>query len=124
MSDIQKNVLGEALELCGTTPLTGYFRDGSCNSDKDDIGSHTVCAQVTKEFLEFSKSIGNDLSSPNLELGFDGLKDGDTWCLCADRWLEAFQQDAAPRIKLKSTNIKALEVIDLDTLKKYAIDIS
>jgi len=124
MSDTQKNVLGEALELCGTTPLTGYFRDGSCNSDKDDIGSHTVCAQVTKEFLEFSKSIGNDLSSPNLELGFDGLKDGDTWCLCADRWLEAFQQDAAPRIKLKSTNIKALEVIDLDTLKKYAIDIS
>jgi|TARA_B100001996_G_scaffold6251_1_gene5308 hypothetical protein len=124
MSDIQKNVLGEALELCGTTPLTGYFRDGSCNSDKDDIGSHTVCAQVTKEFLEFSKSIGNDLSSPNLELGFDGLKDGDTWCLCANRWLEAFQQDAAPRIKLKSTNIKALEVIDLDTLKKYAIDIS
>jgi len=124
MSDIQKNVLGEALELCGTTPLTGYFRDGSCNSDKDDIGSHTVCAQVTKEFLEFSKSIGNDLSSPNLELGFDGLKDGDTWCLCANRWLEAFQQNAAPRIKLKSTNIKALEVIDLDTLKKYAIDIS
>ena len=124
MSDIQKNVLGEALELCGTTPLTGYFRDGSCNSDKDDIGSHTVCAQVTKEFLDFSKSIGNDLSSPNLELGFDGLKDGDTWCLCANRWLEAFQQGAAPRIKLKSTNIKALEIIDLDTLKKYAIDIS
>ena len=124
MSDIQKNVLGETLELCGTTPLTGYFRDGSCNSNKDDIGSHTVCAQVTKEFLEFSKSIGNDLSSPNLELGFDGLKDGDTWCLCANRCLEAFQQDAAPRIKLKSTNIKALEVIDLDTLKKYAIDIS
>ena len=124
MSDIQKNVLGEALELCGTTPLTGYFRDGSCNSNEDDIGSHTVCAQVTKEFLEFSKSIGYDLSSPNLELGFDGLKDGDMWCLCANRWLEAFQQDAAPRIKLKSTNIKALEVIDLDTLKKYAIDIS
>jgi len=124
MSDIQKNVLGEALELCGTTPLTGYFRDGSCNSDKDDVGSHTVCAQVTKDFLEFSKSIGNDLSTPNLEFGFNGLKDGDTWCLCANKWLEAFQQGAAPRIKLKSTNIKALEVIDLDTLKEYAIDIS
>ena len=124
MSEKQKNVLGETLELCGTNPLTGYFRDGSCNSDKDDVGSHTVCAQVTKDFLEFSKSIGNDLSTPNLEFGFDGLKDGDTWCLCANKWLEAFQQGAAPRIKLKSTNIKALEVIDLDTLKEYAIDIS
>jgi len=118
------NVLGETLEICGTSPLTGYFRDGLCNSDKDDIGSHTVCAQVTKDFLEFSKSTGNDLSSPNIDLGFDGLKDGDTWCLCASKWLEAFQQGAAPRIKLKSTNIKALEVIDLDTLKEHAIDIS
>ena len=124
MSDKQKNVLGETLEICGTSPLTGYFRDGLCNSDKDDIGSHTVCAQVTKDFLEFSKSTGNDLSSPNIDLGFDGLKDGDTWCLCASKWLEAFQQGAAPRIKLKSTNIKALEVIDLDTLKEHAIDIS
>jgi len=124
MSDKQKNVLGETLEICGTSPLTGYFRDGLCNSDKDDIGSHTVCAQVTKDFLEFSKSTGNDLSSPNIDLGFDGLKDGDTWCLCASKWLEAFQQGVAPRIKLKSTNIKALEVIDLDTLKEHAIDIS
>tara|TARA_B100000953_G_scaffold296551_1_gene289681 strand:+ start:2368 stop:2742 length:375 start_codon:yes stop_codon:yes gene_type:complete len=124
MSDKQMNVLGETLEICGTSPLTGYFRDGLCNSDKDDIGSHTVCAQVTKDFLEFSKSTGNDLSSPNIDLGFDGLKDGDTWCLCASKWLEAFQQGAAPRIKLKSTNIKALEVIDLDTLKEHAIDIS
>jgi|TARA_B100000959_G_scaffold195490_1_gene204473 hypothetical protein len=124
MSDKQKNVLGETLEICGTSPLTGYFRDGLCNSDKGDIGSHTVCAQMTKDFLEFSKSTGNDLSSPNIDLGFNGLKDGDTWCLCANRWLEAFQQGAAPRIKLKSTNIKALEVIDLDILKEYAIDIS
>jgi len=124
MSDKQMNVLGETLEICGTSPLTGYFRDGLCNSDKDDIGSHTVCAQVTKDFLEFSKSTGNDLSSPNIDLGFDGLKDGDTWCLCASKWLEAFQQGVAPRIKLKSTNIKALEVIDLDTLKEYSIDIS
>ncbi len=124
MSDKQKNVLGETLEICGTSPLTGYFRDGLCNSDKDDIGSHTVCAQVTQDFLEFSKSTGNDLSSPNISLGFNGLKDGDTWCLCANKWLEAFQQGVAPRIKLKSTNIKALEVIDLDTLKEHAIDIS
>jgi len=124
MSDKQMNVLGETLEICGTSPLTGYFRDGLCNSDKDDIGSHTVCAQVTKDFLEFSKSTGNDLSSPNIDLGFNGLKDGDTWCLCANKWLEAFQQGVAPRIKLKSTNIKALEVIDLDTLKEHAIDIS
>jgi hypothetical protein len=124
MSDKQKNFLGGTLEICGTSPLTDYLRDGLCNSDKDDIGSHTVCAQVTKDFLEFSKSTGNDLSSPNIDLGFNGLKDGDTWCLYANKWLEAFQQGSAPRIKLKSTNITALEVIDLDTLKEFVIDIS
>ena len=86
MSD-NKNVLGEKLETCGTEPLTGYFRDGSCASDESDIGSHTVCAKVTKEFLEFSKSMGNDLTTPRPELGFDGLKEGDSWCLCANRGL-------------------------------------
>ena len=119
-----KNVLGEKLETCGTEPLTGYFRDGSCTSDESDIGSHTVCAKVTKEFLEFSKSMGNDLTTPRPELGFDGLKEGDSWCLCANRWLEAYQSGAAPKVKLKSTNMKSLEVIDIDVLKSYAIDLS
>jgi len=123
MSD-NKNVLGEKLETCGTEPLTGYFRDGSCASDESDIGSHTVCAKVTKEFLEFSKSMGNDLTTPRPELGFDGLKEGDSWCLCANRWLESYQNGAAPKVKLKSTNMKSLEVIDIDVLKSYAIDLS
>ena len=123
MSD-NKNVLGEKLETCGTEPLTGYFRDGSCASDESDIGSHTVCAKVTKEFLEFSKSMGNDLTTPRPELGFDGLKEGDSWCLCANRWLEAYQNGSAPKVKLKSTNMKSLEIIDIDVLKSYAIDLS
>ena len=120
----QKNVLGEPLETCGTNPITGYYRDGLCNTDETDNGSHTVCASVTDEFLEFSKSMGNDLTTPRPEFGFEGLKAGDSWCLCANRWLEAFQNNAAPKIKLKSTNIKALEVIDLDSLKAHSIDIS
>ena len=120
----QKNVLGEPLEICGENPITGYFRDGSCSTDETDTGSHTVCASVTKEFLEFSKSMGNDLSTPRPELGFDGLKEGDSWCLCASRWLEAYQNGAAPKIKLKSTHLKALENIDLDSLKAHSIDIS
>ena len=111
MSDVQKNVLGEDLEICGTNPITGYLRDGCCNTDAFDRGSHTVCAVVTDSFLEFSKSRGNDLTTPIPELDFSGLIDGDTWCLCADRWLEAYQNQKAPYVKLKSTNIKALEKI-------------
>ena len=120
----QKNVLGEPLETCGENPITGYFRDGCCNTDASDVGSHTVCTKITNDFLEFSKNQGNDLSTPRPEYGFDGLKDGDTWCLCADRWLEAYQNGVAPKIKLKSTNIKALEIIDLDYLKAHSVDIS
>lgn len=120
----QKNVLGEPLEVCSENPITGYFRDGCCNTDTSDVGSHTVCTKVTNDFLEFSKNQGNDLSTPRPEYGFDGLKDGDTWCLCADRWLEAYQDGVAPKIKLKSTNIKALEIIDLDYLKDHSVDIS
>jgi len=120
----QKNVLGEPLEVCSENPITGYFRDGCCNTDTSDVGSHTVCTKVTNDFLEFSKNQGNDLSTPRPEYGFDGLKDGDTWCLCADRWLEAYQDGVAPKIKLKSTNIKALEIIDLDYLKAHSVDIS
>ena len=120
----QRNVLGEPLEVCGENPITGYFRDGCCNTDTSDVGSHTVCTKVTNDFLEFSKNQGNDLSTPRPEHGFDGLKDGDTWCLCADRWLEAYQNGVAPKIKLKSTNVKALEIIDLDYLKAHSVDIS
>ena len=120
----QKNVLGEPLEVCSENPITGYFRDGCCNTDTSDVGSHTVCTKVTNDFLEFSKNQGNDLSTPRPEHGFDGLKDGDTWCLCAERWLEAYQNGVAPKIKLKSTNIKALEIIDLDYLKTHSVDIS
>ena len=124
MTDIQKNVLGEDLEVCGTNPVTGYLRDGCCNTDHLDHGSHTVCAVVTDEFLQFSKSLGNDLTTPIPELDFKGLIHGDCWCLCADRWLEAYQNQKAPYVKIKSTNIKALEKIDLDSLKEYALDIS
>ena len=113
MSEPQKNVLGEKLELCGKDPMTGFLRDGCCNTDTFDRGSHTVCAVVTNEFLEFSKSKGNDLSTPIPELDFKGLVEGDSWCLCAERWLEAYQNNKAPHIKLKSTNIKALEKLSL-----------
>ena len=124
MSDNNSNVLGEHLEICGEDPITGYFRDGSCRTDKNDYGSHTVCASVTEEFLEFSKIKGNDLKTPRPDLNFQGLKEGDSWCLCANRWLEAYRNGAAPKIKLCSTNIKALEVISLDILKANAVDIS
>ncbi len=124
MSEENSNVLGEPLEICGEEPMTGYFRDGSCRTDKNDYGSHTVCASVTEEFLEFSKIRGNDLKTPRPELNFVGLKEGDSWCLCANRWLEAYQNGAAPKIKLRSTNIKALDVISLDILKANAVDIS
>ena len=124
MSEENSNVLGEPLEICGEEPMTGYFREGSCRTDKNDYGSHTVCAFVTEEFLEFSKIRGNDLKTPRPELNFVGLKEGDSWCLCANRWLEAYQNGAAPKIKLRSTNIKALDVISLDILKANAVDIS
>tara|TARA_B100000401_G_C52217718_1_gene444501 strand:- start:107 stop:481 length:375 start_codon:yes stop_codon:yes gene_type:complete len=124
MSDKNSNVLGEELEMCGEKPLTGYFRDGSCKTDENDYGSHTVCAFVTEEFLEFSKSRGNDLKTPRPDLNFQGLKEGDSWCLCANRWLEAYQNGAAPKVKLRSTNVKALDVISLEILKANAVDIS
>ena len=120
---IQKNVLGEPLEICGQDPITGYYRDGSCSTDETDYGSHTVCASVTNEFLEYSRNKGNDLITPRPELKFPGLKEGDKWCLCAARWLEALDDDVAPPILIKSTNILALEIIDIDILKKYSVDL-
>lgn len=117
------NVLGEALEPCGMKPVTGFFRDGACNTAEFDYGSHTVCAQMTVEFLEFSRFRGNDLSTPRPEFGFEGLKPGDSWCLCAARWLEAYEFNCAPNVFLKRTHQKALEVIELEKLKNYAADL-
>jgi len=118
------NVLGEPLLLCSDSPLTGFFRDGFCNTNEDDVGSHTVCIEISQEFLEYSRFKGNDLSTPVLEFGFPGLKPGNHWCLCAARWLEAHQQKMAPRVHLMGTHKKALEIIPLELLKKYAADLN
>ena len=115
------NVLGGELEPCSMRPLTGYYRTGSCETRGDDIGVHAVCAEMTEEFLEFSKSRGNDLSTPMPVYGFEGLTPGDCWCLCASRWQEAFEAGMAPRVRLESTSVAALEWINLDDLKKHAL---
>ena len=120
----QKNVLGTELQVCGLDPITGFFRDGCCNTNELDVGSHTVCVKVTEDFLTFSKGKGNDLSTPRPEFSFKGLKAGDSWCLCAARWLEAEVAGCAPKVKMLSTNIKALEIIDLSTLKQYQVDLN
>ncbi len=122
--DESVNVLGEPLEPCGNDPATGFFRDGFCNTCDEDAGSHTVCVSTTQAFLEFSRFRGNDLSTPKPEWGFPGLKAGDRWCLCASRWLEAHQHDAAPRVYLRRTHRRALEIVPLDILKPYALDLS
>lgn len=118
------NVLGEPLLGCNEDPLTGFFRDGSCNTNKDDVGSHTVCIEVSQEFLEYSRFKGNDLSTPMPEYGFAGLKPGNHWCLCAARWLEAHKQKMAPRVHLMATHKKALEIIPLELLKEFAADLN
>ena len=115
-----KNVLGAPLEPCSFDPLTGFFRDGCCNTGIDDVGLHLVCAEVTEPFLAFSKRVGNDLSTPRL--GFPGLRPGDRWCLCVLRWKEAQEQGVAPPIVLASTHISTLEFVDLDLLREYALD--
>lgn len=119
-----KNVLGEILEPCSDSPLTGFTRNGSCETGPADLGSHTVCAQVTKEFLEYSKSKGNDLVTPIPELDFPGLEPGDRWCLCAARWSEALRAGCAPKVALRSTHERALQVVGIDELKSHAIDLS
>ena len=121
--DAKLNVLGEPLVPCSDDPVTGFFRDGCCNTAPDDIGLHAVCVRVTAEFLEFSSSRGNDLSTPHPEFGFPGLKPGDQWCLCAARWQEALEAGAAPRVLLQSTHAAALRAVHLRDLKKYAIDL-
>lgn len=119
-----RNVLGEPLENCSTSPMTGFFRDGCCNTSREDRGSHTVCVIVTDDFLAFSKSRGNDLSTPLPDYGFPGLKAGDRWCLCAPRWQEAHAGGKAPRVLLKATHEGALAFCGLADLKKLAADLS
>lgn len=114
------NVFGDQVITCSEKPLTGFFRDGCCNTDSTDRGSHTVCIVATQEFLDFSKSVGNDLSTPLPQWRFDGVKPGDRWCLCAARFLEAHQNNAAPLVVLEATNEKALTIVPMDILLKYA----
>ncbi len=121
--DPSLNVFGEVLIPCSTDPMTGFFRDGCCNTSDDDFGSHTVCVILTDAFLEFSKSKGNDLSTPMPAYGFPGLKAGERWCLCARRWLEAYQAGKAPKVILRATHQKALEVIDIQILREFAFDL-
>lgn len=120
--DPSVNVLGEPLKPCSTDPLTGFFRDGACNTCAEDTGSHTVCAILTAEFLAFSKYVGNDLSTPRPEIGFAGLQEGDKWCLCAVRFLQAAEDGAAPRICLESTHRRALDIVPLDVLMEHATE--
>ncbi len=119
-----RNVLGEALEICSIKPMTGFYRDGCCNTAQEDVGSHTVCVVMTVAFLEFSKSRGNDLSTPVPEVGFAGLKPDDRWCLCAPRWQEAFEANRAPRVVLRATHQGALTYCSLADLKRFAVDLA
>ncbi len=119
----QKNVLGGPLASCSHDPLTGFFRDGCCHTGPHDRGLHTVCAIMTTEFLAFSKAAGNDLSTPMPQFGFDGLKDGDEWCLCAARWEQARQAGCAPKVRLGATNIVTLSICALEYFKAHAIDL-
>lgn len=115
------NVFGEPLILCSTKPLTGFYRDGCCNSGEDDAGVHTVCIIATPEFLEFSYSRGNDLSTPRPEFNFPGLKPGDRWCLCASRWVEAWKAGKAPKVVLEATHERTLDFVELEELVKWAV---
>jgi uncharacterized protein (DUF2237 family) len=118
------NVLSEPLELCSLKPMTGFYRDGCCDTGAEDVGSHTVCAVMTAEFLAFSKSAGNDLSTPAPAFGFPGLKPGDRWCLCAPRWQEAFEAGQATRVVLRATQQGALNYCSLADLKRFAVDLA
>lgn len=118
------NVLGEPLETCNNKPLTGFYRDGCCNTSDADFGSHTVCIVVTQTFLEYSRFRGNDLSTPIPEFDFPGLREGDRWCLCAARWLEAYNHNMAPKIYLAATHKRAAEIIPLTILKQFAVDLN
>ncbi len=122
MSSTQTNVLGGPIECCCMRPLTGFYRDGYCRTGPGDVGLHTVCVEVTDEFLAFSRSRGNDLSTPAPEFGFPGLVAGDKWCLCVTRWQEALMAGMAPRVCLAASHISVLEFVDLEDLKEHALD--
>ena len=115
-----KNVLGGKLASCSTSPMTGFFRDGCCNTGPEDVGSHTVCTRMTEEFLDFSLSQGNDLLTPMPQFGFAGLQPGDQWCLCASRWAEALDAGSAPLVVLEATHERALEILDLADLMAHS----
>ncbi len=118
------NVFGEQLELCGEDPVTGFYRDGACNTCSQDAGSHTVCIEASADFLEYSRFKGNDLSTPVPGSDFKGLRAGDRWCLCAARWLQALEDNMAPRVYLKRTHIRALDIVPMELLKRYSMDLS
>ncbi len=119
-----KNVLGTELATCSCAPMTGWFRDGCCRTDERDRGSHTVCAEMSAEFLAFSRARGNDLSTPRPEFGFPGLEPGDRWCLCADRWQEAYEAGAAPHVVLTATDESAAKICDRAALLEFALDLN
>ena len=119
-----RNVLGEPLAICSQSPETGFYRDGCCRTGPDDLGTHAVCTQMSEDFLEFSRARGNDLSTPQPEIGFPGLKPGDRWCLCAQRWQEAHEAGAAPRVVLTATGEAALRYVALEDLKLKSLDLS
>lgn len=115
------NVLGTDLESCSMDPLTGFFRNGACDTCAEDQGSHTVCAIMTAEFLAYSKYVGNDLSTPRPEFNFPGLKPGDRWCLCAGRFLQAHDEGCAPHVRLQATHRRALDIVPMEVLQRYAL---
>ena len=118
-----RNVLGGELDECGADPLTGFYRDGCCTSGAEDLGNHTVCAVVTREFLEHQKSVGNDLSTPRPQYHFPGLDPGDRWCVVALRWLQAHEEGVAPPVVLSATNVRSLSIVPLEVLQQYAVDV-
>jgi uncharacterized protein len=124
MTEQQRNVFGEPIEVCSLKPRTGFYRTGCCETGPEDLGVHSVCVEVTAEFLAFSKSRGNDLSTPRPEFGFAGLNPGDRWCLCAARWQEALEAGAAPRVVLAATHEATLEIVRLADLKRYSLDLA
>ncbi|HEU4948505.1 MAG TPA: DUF2237 domain-containing protein [Kribbella sp.] len=121
--DSELNVLGEPLQECGTDPVTGFFRDGCCNTAPEDLGSHTICAVMTAEFLAHQSSVGNDLTTARPELSFPGLRPGDRWCVVAVRWLQAYHAGVAAPVVLASTHLRALEAVPLDLLRRHAVDV-
>ena len=121
VSKKQKNVLGDDIELCCNKPKTGFFRDGFCHTSNQDIGTHVVCVYITDEFLAYSKSVGNDLTSPNPEINFPGLSEGDKWCICIMRWKQALENNVAPPVCLEATNYKALDYVTLDQLRQNSV---